>query len=45
MLRGSDFVARYGGEEFVIISNNTNESGALIIAERVRANVEAFIGV
>ena len=42
MLRGSDFVARYGGEEFVIISNNTNESGALAIAERVRANIEVL---
>jgi len=42
ILRGSDFVARYGGEEFVIISNNTNESGALVIAERVRRNVEAL---
>ena len=38
----TDFVARYGGEEFALISNNTNEAGAFIIAERVRENVEAL---
>lgn len=38
----TDFVARYGGEEFALISNNTNEAGAFIIAERVRENIEAL---
>lgn len=38
--RESDVCARYGGEEFGMILHETNESGALILAERLRAKVE-----
>jgi diguanylate cyclase (GGDEF)-like protein len=37
--RSSDVVARFGGEEFAIIMPETPASGALEIAERVRAGV------
>lgn len=40
--RESDVVARYGGEEFAIIAPNTKLPGAAILAERVRAAVEAL---
>jgi len=39
--RETDFVARYGGEEFVIILPRTDSVGALTIAERFRAAIEA----
>jgi len=38
--RPGDFLARYGGEEFVVILPNTNEIGAVIMAEDLRAGVE-----
>lgn len=38
--RETDLVARYGGEEFVIVLPNTEQSGALLIAEKVREAVE-----
>jgi diguanylate cyclase (GGDEF)-like protein/PAS domain S-box-containing protein len=38
-VRQTDIVARYGGEEFGAILINTNQEGALFIAERVRRNV------
>ena len=38
--RSTDFVARYGGEEFVILLPNTDQEGALVMAEKVRAAVE-----
>ncbi len=34
--RGTDYVARFGGEEFVIICEETDAQGAVILAERVR---------
>ena len=40
--RPSDFVARYGGEEFVVLLPNTNEEGAVILAERIRKAVQNF---
>ena len=39
--RESDVAARYGGEEFGIILHETNETGAMTLAERIRAKVEA----
>jgi diguanylate cyclase (GGDEF)-like protein len=38
--RSADFVARYGGDEFAVIFCNTDDSGARVLAERVRRAVE-----
>ena len=38
-VRDTDIAARYGGEEFVVILPQTDEAGALAIAERVRAAI------
>jgi len=40
--RPQDSVARYGGEEFAAIMPGNSEAGALKVAERVRAAVEAL---
>ena len=40
--RSSDAVARYGGEEFAILLPATDPPGACIVAERIRAAVEAL---
>jgi len=40
--RGSDITARYGGEEFVCILPESDEAGAVIAAERMRAKVESL---
>lgn len=37
--RPSDLLARYGGEEFVIVLPNTPESGAIHVAEEIRAAI------
>jgi len=39
--RTTDLVARYGGEEFAIILSETDETGALHVAERARQAVMA----
>ena len=39
--RDTDFFARYGGEEFIVILPLTDAAGALVLAERLRAVVEA----
>jgi len=38
--RRVDLAARYGGEEFVLVLVDTDIAGALIVAERIRAEVE-----
>lgn len=39
-MRTSDLVARYGGEEFVVILPETEKSGVLALAERIRKATE-----
>ena len=41
-VRAVDFVARYGGEEFLLILPETGKEVAAVIAERIRAAVEAM---
>ena len=38
--RPTDFPARWGGEEFVALLSNTDSEGAIIIAEKIRRNIE-----
>ncbi|HEY9626805.1 MAG TPA: diguanylate cyclase [Coleofasciculaceae cyanobacterium] len=40
--RPTDLVARYGGEEFAVILTNTDTKGAIAVAEKIRAEVEAL---
>ncbi|NQY35674.1 MAG: diguanylate cyclase [Alteromonadaceae bacterium] len=40
--RESDWVIRWGGEEFVIVARGLNFENLLNLAERIRANVEAY---
>lgn len=39
--RPADFAARLGGEEFAVILPGSDLEGALVVAEKIRANVEA----
>ena len=39
--RRVDLAARYGGEEFVLVLIETDNAGALTVAERIRSEVEA----
>ena len=41
-IRGQDVASRYGGEEFTVLLNKTSKKDALLVAERIRANVESF---
>jgi len=41
-VRQVDFVARYGGEEFAVVLPEVDKKGALLVAERVRKQVEDF---
>jgi diguanylate cyclase len=40
-IRAVDSVGRVGGEEFLVVAPGTDASGAEVLAERLRANVEA----
>lgn len=40
--RSRDLVARYGGEEFTVVLPDTNEDGAMQIAETMRTEIEAL---
>lgn len=40
-VRGTDVVFRFGGEEFVVLLAETAQSDAAVIAERIRADIEA----
>ncbi|WP_025597977.1 sensor domain-containing diguanylate cyclase [Burkholderia sp. WSM2230] len=40
--RPGDTTARYGGEEFAVLLPDTDEAGALSLAEKIRAAVEAI---
>lgn len=40
-VRESDVVARYGGEEIVVIAPSTTSAQAVVLAERLRKDVEA----
>lgn len=39
--RDTDVVARFGGEEFVLVCEETDSEGAALLAERIRAEIEA----
>src|SRR3989442_13362329 len=39
-LRGVDSAARFGGDEFALILPQADAQGALIVAERLRAQIE-----
>lgn len=38
--RSSDLVARYGGDEFAVVLPNTDGSGAKVLGEKVRSDIE-----
>lgn len=40
-IRRSDIAVRYGGEEFMLVLFSNNLDGAQLVAERIRADVEA----
>ncbi len=41
VVRQQDTVARWGGEEFIILLPGTGQEGAMVLAEKLRAKVEA----
>ena len=41
--RNTDVVARFGGEEFVVLCEQTDEQGAVLLAERIREELKKTI--
>lgn len=41
-VRATDLIGRYGGEEFGVVLVDTRADGAMIVAERLRSNIEAL---
>lgn len=41
-VRNTDYVGRWGGEEFMIISPQTDQSGALSLAEHLKSKIAEF---
>jgi diguanylate cyclase len=41
-VRTSDFVGRYGGEEFLVLLPATDQAGAIVVGEAVRAAIAAI---
>ncbi len=39
-IRDQDMASRYGGEEFTVMLPNTLKEDAMLVAERIRANIE-----
>jgi len=42
-IRPSDICARLGGEEFAVLASNTDLSGAVTVAEKIRQNIEDHV--
>jgi len=42
-VRTEDLLARFGGEEFVVLARALDQAGAPVLAERLRATVEALV--
>ena len=40
--RATDIIARYGGEEFAVILPESTRTGAYLVAERIKAEVEKY---
>jgi len=41
--RATDMVARFGGEEFIVLCEETNAQGAMLLAERIREELEKTV--
>ncbi len=41
--RTTDLVARFGGEEFVVLCEQTDEAGAMLLAERIREELKRTV--
>jgi diguanylate cyclase (GGDEF)-like protein len=41
--RGTDVVARFGGEEFVVLCEQTDPQGAMLLAERIREELQKTV--